>query len=153
MIRPKKIKFIKNHRGNLKNTEHKSVVFFPCALPSFDFVSATSCYLTSLHLEVAVKIIKKKLARKGILRLRIFPDKPFTSKSIGSRIGKGKGAVSCWKAKVKPGIVIFSVSGVPLAALLEALLLVKDKIPCSLVLNSLKSSATNLLLSITLLQW
>lgn len=141
MFRPKKIKYIKHQRGRLKNIEHKTVAYFPCSSLGYNFTSTVTCYLTSLHLDVAVKLIKKKLARKGILRMRIFPDKPFTSKSIGSRMGKGKGAISSWKAKVTPGITLFSVSGVPAPLIHEAFNLVVCKIPCQLALISRKSSA------------
>lgn len=130
-LRPKRIKFAKYQRGRLKCSSPGIQDLLATNLPSFTLISTESCYVTNNHLSVAIKLIKKKLVRKGILRLHVFPDKPFTSKSIGARMGKGKGAISIWKAKVSPGSVIFSISGVSETIVVDAFNSISKKFPCS----------------------
>ena len=143
MFRPKKIKYAKHQRGRLKCKSAGSYRIFPNSSFHYTIISTDTCYVTSLHLDVAIKIIKRKLFRKGVLRLHVFPDKPFTSKSIGSRIGKGKGAVSLWKAKLTPGTTLFSISGVPETVVKEAFISISKKFPCSLAFSIKKSSAVS----------
>ena len=70
------------------------------------------------------------IKRGGKVFIKIFPDKPVTGKPIGVRMGKGKGNLECWVAVVKPGRVMFEISGVPEETAREALRLATHKLPC-----------------------
>ena len=69
------------------------------------------------------------MKREGQLWIKIFPDKPITKKPLEVRMGKGKGAVEYWVARVRPGRVMFEVGGVPLDVAKEALRLAAQKLP------------------------
>jgi len=70
------------------------------------------------------------IKRGGQVWIKIFPDKPITTKPLGTRMGSGKGAVEYWVAVVKPGRVMFEIAGVPEEVAKEALRLATHKLPC-----------------------
>ena len=86
-------------------------------------------FIPSRQIESARIAINRYMKREGQVWIRIFPDKPITSKPLEVRMGKGKGAVSHWVAPVKPGRVMFEVDGVPEAIAQEALRLGAQKLP------------------------
>lgn len=86
-------------------------------------------FITSRQIESARIAINRYMKREGQVWIRIFPDKPITSKPLEVRMGKGKGAVSHWVAPVKPGRVLFEVDGVPAEVAQEALRLGAQKLP------------------------
>jgi large subunit ribosomal protein L16 len=73
--------------------------------------------------------IQRKTKRAGKLFIRVFPDKPLSKKPLETRMGKGKGAVELWVAVVKPGRVLFELSGVPKELAQAALALASAKLP------------------------
>lgn len=84
--------------------------------------------ITGNQIEAARIAMTRYIKRGGKVWIKIFPDKPLTSKPIGTRMGKGKGAVETWVAKVKPGRVMFELAGVPENVAREALRLAMNKL-------------------------
>ena len=84
--------------------------------------------ITSNQIEAARVAMTRYIKRGGKVWIKIFPDKPITSKPIGTRMGKGKGAVEYWVAAVKPGRVMFEIAGVPEETAKEALRLAANKL-------------------------
>ena len=84
--------------------------------------------ITSNQIEAARVAMTRYIKRGGKVWIKIFPDKPITRKPIGTRMGKGKGAVEFWVANVKPGRVMFEIAGVPEETAREALRLAANKL-------------------------
>ena len=85
--------------------------------------------MTSRQIEAARRAIVRRVKRGGKLWIRVFPDKPVTARAAETRMGKGKGAVDHWVAVVKPGRMIFEMSGVPEEDAREAMRLAAHKLP------------------------
>lgn len=85
--------------------------------------------LTSNQIEAARVAINRSLSRRGKVWIRVFPHKPITKKPAETRQGKGKGGVEFWAASVKPGVVLFELSGVGPSAAREAMRLADAKLP------------------------
>ena len=85
--------------------------------------------LTASQIEAARVAINRSLNRRGKVWIRVFPHKPITKKPAETRQGKGKGAVEFWAANVKPGTVLFELSGVSMTAAREAMRLADGKLP------------------------
>lgn len=106
---PKQTKYKKLKKGKLVKLEFKSnkLTFGVIGLKA-----AEAGILNSRQIEAARRAIARKIKRKGKIFIKIFPDLPITSKSTGVRMGKGKGQISHWGAKVRGGTVLFEVCGV-----------------------------------------
>lgn len=87
------------------------------------------CWMTSRQIEAARRAIVRYVRRGGKVWIRIFPDKPVTAKAAETRMGSGKGSVDHWVAVVKPGRVLFEITGVPEEAAKEAMRLASHKLP------------------------
>ena len=85
--------------------------------------------LTAAQIEAARVAINRYLSRRGKVWIRVFPHKPITKKPAETRQGKGKGSVEFWAANIKPGTVLFELSGVSLSNAREALRLADGKLP------------------------
>lgn len=105
--RPKKTKYKKLRKGKLKRICLKSKLDFG----DIGLKALESGLLTARQIEATRQAITRKLKRKGKIWIKIFPDIPITSKPTGVRMGKGKGEVSHWGAKVRGGTVLFEVCG------------------------------------------
>nr|YP_010700337.1 ribosomal protein L16 [Flexiglena variabilis]WCH63478.1 ribosomal protein L16 [Flexiglena variabilis] len=108
MLSPKRMKFRKYHRGKMRGFFYllDGVVFGEYALQSLE------CgWITSRQIE-ARRVITRYARRGGKLWIRIFPDKPVTFRAAETRMGSGKGNVEYWVAVVKPGKVLYEVSGI-----------------------------------------
>lgn len=99
------------------------------AYGSFALKSMDEGFITSRQLEAARVALTRYMKREGKVWIRIFPDKPMTSKPAEVRMGKGKGAPSHWVAVIKPGRIMFECDGVPLEVGKEALRLAAQKLP------------------------
>lgn len=99
------------------------------AYGSFGLKTLEIGFITSRQIEASRIAINRYMKREGKVWIRIFPDKPITSKPAEVRMGKGKGAPSHWVAPVKPGRVMFEVDGVPMETAKEALRLGAQKLP------------------------
>ncbi len=95
----------------------------------FGIKSLDSKFITSRQIEAARIAATRYMKREGQLWIKIFPDKPITKKPLEVRMGKGKGAPEYFVAVVKPGKIMFEVSGVPIDVAKEALRLASQKLP------------------------
>ena len=91
--------------------------------------SLSTGWVTSEQIEASRVAVNRNLKRRGKVYIRIFPHKPISSKPAETRMGKGKGATEFWVAVVKPGTIIFEVSGANYNAAREALSLADGKLP------------------------
>jgi large subunit ribosomal protein L16 len=87
------------------------------------------CWMTSRQIEAARRAIVRHVRRSGKLWIRVFPDKPVTKRPAETRMGKGKGNVDHWVAVVKPGRMIFEISGVSEESARSAMRLASHKLP------------------------
>ncbi len=126
MLMPKRVKFRKSHRGRRKgNAKRGSSVAFG----DFGLKSLEPAWITSRQIEACRVALSRKMKRDGRVWIRIFPDKPVSKKPLETRMGKGKGAPEFWVAVVKPGRIMFEVSGVTREVANEALQLCSHKLP------------------------
>jgi large subunit ribosomal protein L16 len=126
MLQPKRTKFRKQQKGRMKGNSGRG---FRLAYGTFGLKSMDSNFITSRQIEAARIAATRYMKREGSIWIMIFPDKPITKKPLEVRMGKGKGAVEYYAAVVKPGRIMFEVSGVPLETAKEALRLAAQKLP------------------------
>lgn len=124
--RPRNIKYKKTKKGKLGRLEFKSNTL---KFGNVGLKATESGLITSTQIEAARQAIVRKIKRKGKIWIKIFPDVPITSKPTGVRMGKGKGSVSHWGAKVKGGTVLFEVCGVAYSTVKTALASGSSKLP------------------------
>ncbi len=126
MLSPKKIKFRKQHRGFLKGsaTRGNSVSFGEIGLKTVEHGR-----ISNQQIESARIAIMRHIRRGGKVYIRLFPDKPFTEKPAETRQGKGKGSPAGWVAPVRPGKVLYEITGVNLEQAREALIRASHKLP------------------------
>ena len=126
MLQPKKTKFRKMQKGKMKGNAQRGSQL---AFGSFGIKALDETWITARQIEAARIAATRFMKREGSMWIMIFPDKPITKKPLEVRMGKGKGAVEYWAAVVKPGRVLFEVSGVPMETAKEALRLAAQKLP------------------------
>lgn len=126
MLSPKRLKFRKHHRGNLKGkaTRGNKIAFGEFALQALE-----PCWITSRQIESGRRVLTRYVKRGGKLWIRIFPDKPVTMRPAGSRMGSGKGAPEYWVAVVHPGRVLYEIKGVSEIIARQALRIAAYKMP------------------------
>jgi large subunit ribosomal protein L16 len=111
MLKPKKTKFRKHQKGILKRTR-KSILFINTLKEGvLRLDSQQSARITSKQIESCRQSISRRIKRLGKLQIKSFPDWAVSKKPTEVRMGKGKGAVEFWGAKVKPGTTLFEISG------------------------------------------
>jgi len=126
MLSPKRTKYKKHHRGRMKgNASRGSRICFG----NFGLQAIEPNWVTSRQIEAARRTITRYTKRGAKLWIRIFPDKPITTRAAESRMGSGKGSVSDWVAVVKPGTILFEISSVPEDVAKAALRLAAYKLP------------------------
>ena len=126
MLMPKKVKWRKQSRGRMRGqTKGGALVSFG----EFGLKALEPGWITSRQIEAARVSISRAMSRTGKLWIRIFHDKPLTKKPAETRMGKGKGATEEWVAVVKPGRVMFELSGVTPEIAKEALRRASHKLP------------------------
>jgi large subunit ribosomal protein L16 len=96
----------------------------------YGIVSLDPCWIKSNQIEAARVAMTRYVKRGGKVFIKIFPDHPVSAKPAETRMGSGKGALDYWVAVVKPGRVLFEISGVPEDVAREALRLASHKLPC-----------------------
>jgi large subunit ribosomal protein L16 len=126
MLLPKRTKYRKQHRGRMRGRAGRGNTL---SFGDYGLQALEPCWMTSRQIEAARRAIVRYMKRSGKVWIRIFPDKPVTAKPAETRMGKGKGAVDHWVAVVKPGRVIFEISGVGEDAAREAMRLAAHKLP------------------------
>ena len=126
MLQPKRTKFRKAHKGRIKGMAKggTSLNFGSYGLKSLDAER-----VTARQIEATRRAITRHMKRSGRVWIRIFPDVPVTKKPTEVRMGKGKGSVEFWAAKVKPGRIMFEIDGVSDDVAREALRLGAAKLP------------------------
>jgi len=132
MLQPKRTKFRKMQKGRIRGLAYRGSTV---AYGSYAIKTLDEGFITSRQIEAARIAITRHMKREGQVWIRIFPDKPMTSKPAEVRMGKGKGAPSHWVAPVQPGRIMFEVDGVTLETAKEALRLGAQKLSvrCKLV--------------------
>ena len=128
MLQPKRTKYRKMHRGRRKG---KAQVGNQVDFGDFGLKATSVAWVTARQIEAARRAITRHFRRGGQVWIRVFPDKPVTSKPAETRMGSGKGAVDRWVAVVKPGRILFEVSGIGQELAYEALRLASQKLPVS----------------------
>ena len=126
MLMPKRTKYRKQQRGSMKGEAHRGNKI---SNGEYGLVALESCWLKANQIEAARVAMTRYIKRGGQVWIKVFPDKPVTSKPIGVRMGSGKGAVDFYVAPVKPGRVLFEIAGVPEETAREALRLAMHKLP------------------------
>ena len=133
MLQPKRAKFRKTHKGRRRgNAQVGNQVSFG----DYGLKATSTAWVTARQIEAARRAITRHFRRGGQGWIRVFPDKPVTTKPAETRMGGGKGSVDYWVAVVKPGRVIFEVSGIEQGLAREALRLASQKLPISTIMIS-----------------
>ncbi len=118
MMQPKKTKFRRAHKGRIKgNTKGGSALNFG----QFGLKALEPNRVNAREIEAARRAITREMKRQGRVWIRIFPDVPVSQKPVEVRMGKGKGAVEYWAARVAPGRIMFEIDGVPESIARESL--------------------------------
>src|SRR3954452_4549320 len=126
MLLPKKTKFRKMHRGRRAGYSRGQT---SGQFGEYGIKSLEAGWVTNRQIEAARIAMTRKIKRGGKVWITIFPDKPYTKKPAETRMGKGKGNPEGWVAVVKPGRVMFELSGVPEPLAREAMELAGHKLP------------------------
>ena len=126
MLQPKRTKFRKQHKGRLHG---KAKGGTDLNFGAYGLKAQEPERVTARQIEAALRAITRHMKRAGRVWIRIFPDLPVTSKPTEVRMGKGKGSVDFWAARVKPGRIMFEIDGVPEDVAREALRLGAMKLP------------------------
>lgn len=126
MLQPRKTKYRKTHRGRLKWVAVKGSTL---EFGEFGLKASDRAYITSRQIESARRAMVRYIKRGGKIWIRIFPDKAFTAKPLEVPMGWGKGSLEMYRAPVKPGRVLFEISGVTPEIAKEAFRLASYKLP------------------------
>lgn len=132
MLMPKRVKHRKQFRGSMsgKATRGNTITY-----GEYGIISTEPCWIKANQIEAARVAMTRYIKRGGKVWIKIFPDKPVTAQPAETRMGKGKGNLEYWVAVVKPGRVMFEISGVSEEIAKEALRLAVHKLPikCKIV--------------------
>ena len=132
MLQPKRMKFRKMQKGRNRGlAERGSKVSFG----EYALKATGRGRITARQIEAARRTMTRHIKRGGKIWIRIFPDKPITSKPLEVRMGKGKGGVDHWVALIKPGQMLFEMQGVEEKIAREAFTLAAAKLPMKTVIT------------------
>jgi large subunit ribosomal protein L16 len=126
MLMPKRVKRRRQHRGRMTGQAHRGNTV---SYGDFGLVATEPAWITSRQIEAARIAINRRIKRGGKVWIKIFPHKPITQKPAETRMGAGKGSPEYWVAVVKPGRVMFELSGVDEELAREAMRLAAMKLP------------------------
>jgi len=126
MLMPKRTKYRKHMRGRMTGTETRGVSL---EFGDYGLQALEPAWINSRQIEAARRAMTRSIKRGGRVWIKIFPDKVVTAKPAETRMGSGKGAPEYWVAVVKPGRVLFEMSGVDKAVAQEAMQLAAQKLP------------------------
>ena len=127
MLLPKRVKYRKQFRGRMKGKAQRGN---KVSHGDYGLVALEPAWITNRQIEAARIAMTRHIKRGGKVWIKIFPDKPITEKPAETRMGSGKGSPEYWVAVVKPGRVMFEISGVAEEVAKEALRLATHKLPC-----------------------
>jgi large subunit ribosomal protein L16 len=126
MLAPKRVRYRKQHRGRMRgNAKGGSDMAFG----EYGLQAVTGSWITARQIEAARVAMTRHIKRGGKVWINIFPHKSYTKKPAETRMGSGKGSPEGWVAVVKPGRVMFELSGVPEDVAREAMRLAAHKLP------------------------
>ncbi len=125
MLQPSRTKYRKQFRGRMRGNSQGNLVAFG----EYGLKAMTCGWITSNQIEAARRAIAHATKRNGRIWIRIFPDKPFTQKGAGAPLGAGKGDVKGYVCVIRPGRILFEVTGIAEAEAHEALNLAAAKLP------------------------
>lgn len=128
MLQPKRTKFRKQQKG-----KNRGLAWRGSTVSYGDFALQATCAsrVSARQIEASRMAIMRSVKRQGRLFIRVFPDKPVTKKPLEVRMGKGKGSVELWVAPVKPGKILFEITGVTEDQARAAFKLAATKLPLS----------------------
>ena len=126
MLQPKTTKYRKTHRGRLK---WMAIRWSEIAFWSYGLKTTTRGFITSRQIESARRAMVRYIKRGGKIWIRIFPDKPYTKKPLEVPMGWGKWSLEMFRAPVKPGRILFEITGVTPEIAREAFRLATYKLP------------------------
>ena len=126
MLMPKRVKRRKQFRGSMRGKASRGNKI---TNGEYGIVAMEPAWIKSNQIEAARVAMTRYIKRGGKVWIKIFPDKPVTNKPAETRMGSGKGSLEYWVAVVKPGRVMFEISGVPEEVAREALRLATHKLP------------------------
>ena len=127
MLMPKRVKRRKQFRGTMKG---KALRGNTIVYGEYGIIATEPAWIKSNQIEAARVAMTRYIKRGGRVWIKIFPDKPVTTKPAETRMGSGKGTLEYWVAVVKPGRVMFEIAGVSEEIAREALRLATHKLPC-----------------------
>jgi large subunit ribosomal protein L16 len=126
MLLPKRTRYRKTHKGRVKGNATRG---YRLNFGDFGLKSLEPKWITSRQIEAARIALTRYMKREGQVWIRIFPDKPVTKKPNEVRMGKGKGSPEYWVAVVKPGTIMFEITGVSAEVAKEGMRLAAQKLP------------------------
>ena len=125
MLQPKRVKYRKSHKGHRRGSAQVSNT---TTFGDYGLQALEPGWVTARQIEAARRAMVRFMRRRGKVWIRIFPDKPVTQKPAETRMGKGKGAVDHWVAVVRPGRILFELSGLSEDAAKDAMRLAAHKL-------------------------
>ncbi len=125
MLMPKRLKWRKQMRGRMKGTASRGTLI---EFGEYGLQAMEPGWISARQIEAARRTLVRFMKRRGKVWIRIFPDKPVTQRAAETRMGKGKGAVDHWVAVVKPGRIMFEISGLDRASAQQAMRLASHKL-------------------------
>lgn len=129
MLMPKRVKHRKVQRGRMSGLAKGG---YTIAFGDYALMTEEPAWITARQIEAARRAMTRYVKRGGKIWIRVFPDKPVTKKPAEVRMGSGKGAPDHWVAVVKPGRILFEMSGVPVNEAAEAMRLAGMKLPVNM---------------------
>jgi large subunit ribosomal protein L16 len=129
MLMPKRVKHRRVQRGRMSGIAKGG---YTIAFGDFALMTEEPAWITARQIEAARRAMTRYVKRGGKIWIRVFPDKPVTKKPAEVRMGSGKGAPDHWVAVVKPGRILFEMSGVPVKEASEAMRLAAMKLPVNM---------------------
>jgi large subunit ribosomal protein L16 len=126
MLSPKRVKYRKRHKGRMCGAAHRGN---RVSFGEYGLQAVEPAWISNRQIEAARIAMTRHIKRGGKVWIRIFPDKPITSKPAETRMGKGKGNPEGWVAVVKPGRMMFEMEGVPRDIAEKAMRLAAAKLP------------------------
>ncbi len=126
MLAPKRVRYRKQHRGRMRGHAKGG---YDMAFGEYGLQAVTGSWITARQIEAARVAMTRHIKRGGKVWINIFPHKAYTKKPAETRMGSGKGSPEGWVAVVKPGRVMFELSGVPEDVAREAMRLAAHKLP------------------------
>jgi large subunit ribosomal protein L16 len=126
LLSPSRPKFRKQHRGRMRGTAQRGSTI---AFGEFALQALEPCWMEARQIEAARIAMTRHIKRGGKVWIRIFPDKPVSSKPAETRMGSGKGAPDHWVAVIKPGRILFEIGGIREDVAKEAMRLAAQKLP------------------------